>query len=77
MPLQNPPVMDDMGNSRWMDWFRSITTKFNNYKTTNDVVVDSSTNGFVLQSPDGTYWRITVDNSGNITANDIGSVPPH
>jgi hypothetical protein len=39
-----------------------------------DIKVESNTagdNGLILQSPDGTYWRIKVDNSGNVTTTSI------
>jgi len=32
-----------------------------------DVVVAASGQGLVVRSDDGTYWRVQVDNSGNVT----------
>lgn len=32
-----------------------------------DIYVNNSANGVILKSPDGSCWRITVDNSGNLT----------
>jgi len=31
-----------------------------------DILIEDFTRGVVLQSPDGQYWRITVDNNGNL-----------
>lgn len=36
-----------------------------------DVYVNNSANGVVLRSPNGSCWRITVDNSGNLTTTAI------
>lgn len=36
-----------------------------------DMEVTEIGQGFVLKSPDGTRWRITVDNSGNLTATSL------
>lgn len=36
-----------------------------------DVEVTEIGQGFVLKSPDGTRWRITVDNSGNLTTTSL------
>ena len=31
--------------------------------------------GVALQSPDGSYWQLTVDNSGNLSTTKITDVP--
>ncbi len=39
-----------------------------------DIKIESDTagdNGLILQSPDGTYWRVKIDNSGNLTTTSI------
>lgn len=33
-----------------------------------DVEISTSTNGVILKSPDGTRWRVTIDNTGNLTS---------
>ena len=33
-----------------------------------DITITDNTKGFVLKSPDGTLWRISVDNSGVLAA---------
>lgn len=40
--------------------------------STRDQVVSGTTFGLVLQSPDGTYWRFQVTNSGSIFTNNLG-----
>jgi hypothetical protein len=35
--------------------------------TGGDAEVTGSTNGLILESPDGTRYRVKVDNSGNLT----------
>lgn len=39
-----------------------------------DIKIESDTagdNGVILQSPDGTYWRVQIDNSGNLTTTSL------
>lgn len=44
--------------------------------TTDDLIVDLTTKGLVLKSPDAHYWRLTVDNTGVITTTDLGTTKP-
>lgn len=37
----------------------------------NDLELTGSANGIILESPDGTRWRIQVDNSGNLTTTSL------
>jgi hypothetical protein len=36
-----------------------------------DIEVDDSDDGLILESPDGTRWRVQVDNSGNLTTTSL------
>lgn len=38
---------------------------------TGDIQIDGSANGLILQSPDLSYWRITVDNSGALSVDPV------
>jgi hypothetical protein len=38
-----------------------------------DIRITNSGAGFVLQSPNGHYWRVTVDNSGYTATTDLGT----
>lgn len=44
--------------------------------TTDDVIVDLTTKGFVLESPDAHYWRGTISNLGVVTWTDLGTTKP-
>lgn len=44
--------------------------------TTDDLIVDSTTKGPVLKSPNGHYWRLDVDDSGGIGTTDLGTSKP-
>lgn len=44
--------------------------------TTDDVIIDSTTNGMVLKSPNGHYWRATISNLGVLTWTDLGTTKP-
>lgn len=37
----------------------------------NDIEITDDTKGIILTSPDDTRWRITVDNSGNLTTTEV------
>jgi hypothetical protein len=39
--------------------------------TTTDMEITGSSNGLILESPDSTRWRVTVDNSGNLTTTSL------
>lgn len=44
--------------------------------TTDDVIVDDDTNGLVLKSPNGKYWRAAISNTGVVTWTDLGTTKP-
>jgi len=41
-----------------------------------DVVVDDASKGIVLKSSNGHYWRLTIDDGGNLVAEDVGIEKP-
>lgn len=43
---------------------------------TGDVIVDDSSKGMVLKSPNGHYWRGTIDNAGALSWADLGTSLP-
>ena len=38
----------------------------NPYITNTDIEITDATRGIILRSPDGTRWRVTIDNSGTM-----------
>ena len=44
--------------------------------TTDDVIVDSTTRGVVLKSPNLHYWRVSISNAGVLTWTDLGLTKP-
>ena len=44
--------------------------------TVDDMIVDLTTKGVVLKSPNGHYWRFDVDNAGSLGSTDLGTVKP-
>ena len=44
-----------------------------NQKTDKNYIVAGGTN-LILQSPDGTFYKITVDNSGNLSTSTITNI---
>ncbi len=56
----------------WTLWLQQLTSD------TRDVVIDLATKGLVLkdtQSP-AHYWRLSVDNTGVLLTDDLGTVKP-
>jgi hypothetical protein len=41
-----------------------------------DLVVDDNTQGLVLKSPNGHYWRVTVGDTGTLSTTDLGTTKP-
>lgn len=37
-----------------------------NQQSSNDIEITNSTNGIILRSPNGTRYRITIDDEGNL-----------
>jgi len=71
----------------WREAIRAVATTWNTTfngsnrllfgtDTKDDVIVDADSKGAVLKSPNGHYWRLTVDNTGAITTNDLGTDKP-
>jgi hypothetical protein len=53
-----------------------LSDKAENVDVVNDIIIDSSSVGLVLKSPDAHYWRITIDNAGVLNSTDLGTVKP-
>lgn len=45
-------------------------------KTTDYIIVDSTTSGFTMKSPNGHYWVSTISNAGAVTWTDVGTTSP-
>ena len=45
-------------------------------KTTDYVIVDSTTSGLTAKSPNGHYWVMTIGNTGTVTWTDVGTTSP-
>lgn len=65
------------------DLIPRITAAFNRLEThgletTGTLIFDTDTTGIVLKDAQGTphYWRLTVDNSGNLVTTDLGTTKP-
>lgn len=52
----------------------SRTTK--GVDTTDDLIVDTTSKGLVLKSPNGHYWRASISNAGVVTWTDLGTTKP-
>lgn len=62
---------------------RDIEREFNRLSddgldTDGDVIIDVATKGVVFKDTQGTphYWRLTVDNTGALVTDDLGTTKP-
>lgn len=44
--------------------------------TVDDLIVDDSTQGLVLKSPDGHYFRASISNAGTLSWTNLGTTKP-
>ena len=68
--LPNPPLDYDQ------TYFYDLASEIRNndvrsMKIDGDNVLKVNTGAIILQSPDGDYWRLTVDNSGNLGTSQV------
>lgn len=54
------PVLDDVGR----------------INTEKDIVINDEKQGLILKAPNGTYFRLTVNNGGSISTSNLGSTLP-
>lgn len=58
------PVYDPTNEAQTRDTISRADS--DNQKRRQDFVVDPTYNRFIMQSPDGTKWSLTIDNTGII-----------
>jgi len=74
-------TINALSNSFSWNLITGTPTTFSGYGispliTTDDFIVDDENNGVILKSPDGHYWRISVNNGGNLFTTDLGLTLP-
>lgn len=45
-------------------------------KTTDYIIQDDFSKGFVMKSPNGHYWQLSISNTGVISTTDLGTTSP-
>lgn len=77
LPIPPRDTYQQQLNTRLYELFRSMIHMLNVARDgSDDVIVDQDDKGVVLQSPDGHFWRITVNNSGVLSTADLGTTKP-
>lgn len=61
---------------RWNLFFKSNNRLAIGVDTDQDVIVDATSKGLVIKSPDGNYWRGAISNAGVVTWTSIGTTKP-
>jgi hypothetical protein len=74
--LDPVPIYNDLSEARWKTWLRDLRNKTNKVDNPADVIVDLTTKGLVLKSPNNHYWRATISNAGVVTWTDLGTAKP-
>jgi len=70
------PRETDFNSDTMKRWFSNIYNALTNIETSNNLVIDESSNGVVLKSPNGHYWQIKVSDSGVLSQTDLGTNKP-
>lgn len=68
--VQNPPKE---WNQHWASRLKDEleSSDLNNQKTDEDVII--VTNRLILRSPDGTFWSVTINDAGSLSATNLGA----
>lgn len=51
----------------WTLWFQNLVNGINNIVSQSDIEIVGDTKGLILESPNGTRWRVQVSNAGALT----------
>lgn len=62
----------------WKDWFKIIQKFLNRPVLDDDIVFTNASKGIILKDTQATphYWRVTIDNTGNLVTTDLGTSYP-
>ena len=63
-------------STQWRAAFDGANRMNRGVDTNQDVIVTDTLKGVVLRSPDGDYWRISIDNAGTISGTNLGTTKP-
>lgn len=55
----------------WTLWLQKLVAALNTPVVTADIEIVGSDNGLILESPDGTRWRVQVTDAGNLTTTSL------
>jgi len=77
MTVKPAPIRDELievihgvsllSSKTWVPWLQSLIKSINNIVSQADIEVVGDTNGLILESPNGTRWRLQVSNAGALT----------
>lgn len=71
-PVRESPVsVNGLMPPSWVIWLAKLVTYLNNIVSSADIEVTGSANGLILESPNGTRWRVQVTNAGALTITSI------
>lgn len=72
-PPYQQPILEVTGqvHRAWQLFFQKLATGAVSTPLNEDFEVTGSDNGIILESPNGTRWRVQVDNSGNLTTTSL------
>jgi hypothetical protein len=71
IPLKEKEFLDG-----WKKWLKKVSDALyslqrNGLLTKGDVIIDNEDGRLIMVSPDGTYWLISIDNTGAIVTESI------
>lgn len=55
----------------WIRWLQAVVNGIEAIQTENDVEVTDATKGVILTAPNGTRYRVKVNNAGTLTTTSL------
>lgn len=55
----------------WIRWLQAIVAGVQRIESLQDIEITDATKGVILKAPNGTRYRVKVDNSGTLTTTSL------
>lgn len=76
--ITDAQVTSEKNNANGYAGLNAVSRTTRGVDSTDDVIIDSATDGLVLRDTQGTphYWRVRVNNAGVLVITDLGTTKP-
>lgn len=55
----------------WTRWFQSVAAGLQRIQTLQDIEIEDAAKGLILRAPNGTRYRVTVNNAGVLSTTSL------